>query len=538
MLRGTFSTTDGLSPAAFNGDFSARRHMPMFGGTTAPKVAIIGDSTALANGNNSVGYMDDLWGYLMTRLREDNPSKTITFGNYAIGGSTLSQTASTGTTLAGAGLSLPSWFSPTSSTWISFVQTFAPDTLFVNFGINDSYTLTTAVLVTFLTAVAGWTKVPDIIFITNKGANAGAGGNYALATYQAGYLNAAAVLRSVSQSNARGFGISNLPNIGFLDVGRVFQMVTNGIDPCVQSLNVDATVSGTTASTFPYLLPATEGDMYLDITFPGQGSAIQAAGGVITITMGQPDGTSTGASNNIQFSSPAASNFYANYYGGASVAVYQNNLNNWAAGDVRMTIHISGSRLYVLTQGTVCLDGQVVRYAGPFVPRIALTNAWANPTCTITTYAAGKARRLRPSLSTLETYGALNGSGNGINHNTSIGLNSIDRWLLQQTDFNSETSSGGNQRTVTAAGAITVTRDDNTIFVNKSVGAATTVNLPAKPIPGRRLFIKDAKGDANVNNITITPASGNIDGSASLVINTAYGYATIAYNGTQWYRVA
>ena len=92
--------------------------------------------------------------------------------------------------------------------------------------------------------------------------------------------------------------------------------------------------------------------------------------------------------------------------------------------------------------------------------------------------------------------------------------------------------------TVTAAGAITVTRDDNTIFVNKSVGAATTVNLPAKPIPGRQLFIKDAKGDANVNNITITPASGNIDGSASLVINTAYGYATIAYNGTQWYRVA
>lgn len=63
------------------------------------------------------------------------------------------------------------------------------------------------------------------------------------------------------------------------------------------------------------------------------------------------------------------------------------------------------------------------------------------------------------------------------------------------------------RRTVTAAGAITVTADDEIIIVNKTVGAATTVNVDwstqAKP-----LTIVDGKGDAAINNITIVPAPG------------------------------
>ena len=75
-------------------------------------------------------------------------------------------------------------------------------------------------------------------------------------------------------------------------------------------------------------------------------------------------------------------------------------------------------------------------------------------------------------------------------------------------------------REVTAAGAITVVATDYIILVNKSVGAATTVNLPASPSTGQVFIIKDGKGDANSNNITIVPAAGNIDGAANLVINS------------------
>lgn len=88
-------------------------------------------------------------------------------------------------------------------------------------------------------------------------------------------------------------------------------------------------------------------------------------------------------------------------------------------------------------------------------------------------------------------------------------------------------------RVITAAGAVTVTNADEIIILNKTSGAATAVNLPAG-VTGAVYTIKDGKGDAASNNITITPAAGNIDGSATYVLTANYGQATVVYNGTQW----
>ncbi|MGZ3792764.1 MAG: beta strand repeat-containing protein [Bdellovibrio sp.] len=89
-------------------------------------------------------------------------------------------------------------------------------------------------------------------------------------------------------------------------------------------------------------------------------------------------------------------------------------------------------------------------------------------------------------------------------------------------------------RVVTAAGAITVTTSDYIICVKKTVGAATTVNLPASPSTGDQYVIKDCNGDANTNNITITPAAGTIDGSATYVMSNNRQSVGIFYDGTQW----
>lgn len=43
------------------------------------------------------------------------------------------------------------------------------------------------------------------------------------------------------------------------------------------------------------------------------------------------------------------------------------------------------------------------------------------------------------------------------------------------------------------------------------------------------------KSDGGANTITITPASGTINGAATLVISAAYGHATIISNGTNWF---
>lgn len=90
-------------------------------------------------------------------------------------------------------------------------------------------------------------------------------------------------------------------------------------------------------------------------------------------------------------------------------------------------------------------------------------------------------------------------------------------------------------RTVTAAGAVTVSAaSDYFICVNKTSGAATTVNLPASPTAGDTYLIKDCKADANTNNITVTPAAGNIDDLSTFVLNVAKQSVSVIYDGTQW----
>jgi hypothetical protein len=91
-------------------------------------------------------------------------------------------------------------------------------------------------------------------------------------------------------------------------------------------------------------------------------------------------------------------------------------------------------------------------------------------------------------------------------------------------------------RIVTAAGAATLTTADreNYVVINKTVGQATTVNLPSSPVAGDTYTVKDGKGDAETNNITLTPASGTIDGAASYVMNKPYQSISFFYSGTEW----
>ena len=73
---------------------------------------------------------------------------------------------------------------------------------------------------------------------------------------------------------------------------------------------------------------------------------------------------------------------------------------------------------------------------------------------------------------------------------------------------------------------------DEVVFCNFS--AAKTVTLPAVSA-GRRVIIKDVAGNAVTNNITISPASGTIDGVGSKLIATNYGSLTITSDGTNWW---
>lgn len=66
---------------------------------------------------------------------------------------------------------------------------------------------------------------------------------------------------------------------------------------------------------------------------------------------------------------------------------------------------------------------------------------------------------------------------------------------------------------------------DTRILINKTIGSATSVVLLESAEYGQPILIKDAKGDADVNPITITFSGGELmDGLNQVVINTPYGF--------------
>lgn len=79
--------------------------------------------------------------------------------------------------------------------------------------------------------------------------------------------------------------------------------------------------------------------------------------------------------------------------------------------------------------------------------------------------------------------------------------------------------------------------NEGIVNVNKTVGAATQITLPRKPEKEDVILIKDAKGDAGTNAITILPdgtEATTIDGAASYLLNANYGSVFLGFNGTEW----
>lgn len=86
-----------------------------------------------------------------------------------------------------------------------------------------------------------------------------------------------------------------------------------------------------------------------------------------------------------------------------------------------------------------------------------------------------------------------------------------------------------------------IQQTDTRILVDKTVGAATYIEAPlaATMLSQFPVLIKDWKGDAPTNNITITFADpAGCDGQSSVVIDTAYGWVTINPDpgGGGWYE--
>jgi len=116
--------------------------------------------------------------------------------------------------------------------------------------------------------------------------------------------------------------------------------------------------------------------------------------------------------------------------------------------------------------------------------------------------------------------------------------------LKMFNNYNSNTNTqtlSGEFRTVTTTPQTLNTMDSN-VLVNMASPSAVAITLPAGLQHGSTLTIKDAKGDALSNNITISPFPGighTIDGGSSVVVNTNYGSFTFLETpGGKWLTIA
>ena len=80
----------------------------------------------------------------------------------------------------------------------------------------------------------------------------------------------------------------------------------------------------------------------------------------------------------------------------------------------------------------------------------------------------------------------------------------------------------------------TVLLTDEVVSYEVPGPVAVAVALPAG-VTGQVFYLKDGLGlAAPATPITITPAAGTIDGSATAIINAPYGALTLVYSGVEW----
>jgi hypothetical protein len=111
--------------------------------------------------------------------------------------------------------------------------------------------------------------------------------------------------------------------------------------------------------------------------------------------------------------------------------------------------------------------------------------------------------------------------------------------VIYQTTTSAIAALGGGAiqtpvRIITLPGNVSVQPTDQVVVIRKATGQATGVTLTTGPQLGQRVVIKDGRGDAGLNPITISAAAGTIDGAATQSIQFPFGVLTFIYNGTEW----
>lgn len=410
------------APAAlrpFNSPVNARLGLAKMLASATPSYVLAGDSRSTTEANQ-LTKADTLYAMLRKSVRRANPNKTFTEYNRAISGTTWANFASTSTTDPNP-TGHPDWTWSDGTSWLAQVTALQADTVFLAHGMNGAAAPSS--FVNALVGLTGGAKIPDISFITPPMPKLSFAP--ASAVEQDQRLRNAGFARSLAASKGAALGITNLPAVHLIDVGRFMARATRGFDPASHVMSRALTgVTGVTS--FPYTTPRTK-DIDMKITLPGQAAASTSPG--LTLRLDGSQGW------NILVIDAVGSTVRCRYLvqnGGGILTSTGGSTPTYAtSGDwtFRFTVKDSWARVSYINGSTETLlfDAPITRYDAAFDMQLQCTLPGAN--MTIDYLNTSTPELCTPYLTEDEAWGAISDGdigGNAINHEATPGASVIE----------------------------------------------------------------------------------------------------------------
>lgn len=146
-------------PAYAKKDRSIALNMPKVGG----KIVVFGDSQTTGSAN-AISQGHNLQGMLESKLKADNPDFDFEMVWLGIGGTRWSDLDGIPSNISQTNYS---WYVDLLKEWLSYGEDEQPDVVIFQHGINDRIYFEIADVLSVVSKVNNWSKVPQIVFITN-----------------------------------------------------------------------------------------------------------------------------------------------------------------------------------------------------------------------------------------------------------------------------------------------------------------------------------------------------------------------------------